>query len=311
MGSKEQSPLGDRSVAALSRALEDRISLSSGSSDPSPSTPPTPPTPVSDDQKVKTDDEKQDTKAALPKDPVTGRVLAEDPRPCLLCVEKGRKCTFIFADSEDDEQCAACRRQAAAASADDISAIRCVRLSKEDAAIIALDFDELRKTTKGPKAQERVDELQKEANYRRTHWESVVRDHEAERDHREKMIYVNGEPMSKRDVARMALPMPDSFTGKDSGVAGPAGPQTPPPLATRGWKDVLPVPGNRSLSREDADVEELFRARGKEVATGGAEKGEYEELEERDERIKYLQRIRKYQPREMHLSEAQTETANA
>ena len=296
MGVIENSPLGNRSVAALSQALEDKISRN-GSSASTPT-----PTKADDSQKIEVNDEKKDTAPVPPKDPVTGRVLAEDPRPCLPCMDKGRKCTFLFADSEDDEECAACRRQAAAAGADYASAGRCVRLSRSAAELLALDFEELRSTAAGAAAHDDLDELQQQAKFTQACWEAVVRDHEAERDLRE-TVYVNGEPITKRDAARMALPMPASFTGKDDSVVGPEGPRAPSLMATRGWRDVLPTQENRSLFREEADVLELVRARRKSVAAGRAACGS-EELEERDERIKYLQRIRRYQPREMHLSEA-------
>ena len=276
MEDSTQSPLGSRSVASLSQALEDKISRNKDQA-----------TVTAEDDSKKNESggkkKKKDAKPGPPKDLTTGRVLAPYGRPCLQCVDKGLKCTFLFAGSENDEQCAACRRQSAT------EFVRCVRQSIADAALLSIDIEELRAAAAASdpsqETDDHIDKLAADAAKARVRWNAVVRDHEAERDLHD-MVYVNGEPISRRDAARnFAMPKP---------------PPRPTGEPARGWRDVLPTPENRSFVREEADVEKILRSR-----EAGGSKGleEDKDLVEHYERIKYLQRLRRYQPRVVHLTE--------
>ena len=282
-------------MAELSQALEEKISLSSSQSSAARSAESESPKSDSGENKKEGGGEKENvgkkkvSKPGPPKDITTGRVLALNGRPCLQCADKGLKCTFLFAGTEQDAQCAACRRQSATRPA------RCVRMSKDDAALMTVDIDELRKeairlgikrTKNGIEgAGAHAMQLAENAAAARVRWNAVVRDHE---DELQDIVYVNGEPMSRRDAGR--------------NFALPKHPPRPDGENSAGWRDVLPTPENRSLAREEADVEDILRPRERSGAKG-PEVGE--DLAERDERIKFTQRVRRYQQRPAHLSEAQ------
>ena len=87
------------------------------------------------------------------------------------------------------------------------------------------------------------------------------------------------------------------------------------PWRTLGWRDYLPTTENRSLAGEEEDVKDQLRREDGSInaAIAAAVVMDWREHQEEedgkyDDRIKYLQRIRGYRPREIHLNEMLGET---
>ncbi len=274
---------------------------------------------------------------------MTGRMLSEYGRSCLRCADKGLRCTLLFAGSEGEVQCAACRRA---------GAVSCVRQALADVCLVRVNDDYERRRRLGqlwhqpqpdgdadgaagaagaaaePQPQPPQPPPPDPLEVRRAlaRWRALLEEH-----HARHTTYVNGEPVQRRDARHMALPSfaddgggddgrdrggQEREQGQGQGQVG-VGPRRGGSRGDMTWRDVLPTRDNRSLYREERDVRELLQRRRDGPGDGGGGGGgataagsrtrdeqEQEDAIELSERIRFLQRIRKYPPREMHLGEA-------
>ncbi|KAI3336425.1 hypothetical protein HD806DRAFT_542337 [Xylariaceae sp. AK1471] len=243
-----------------------------------------------------------------PRDYVTGRILSEQGRSCLRCIEKGLRCTLNFVGKETEPRCAACRRS---------KAKHCVRFQPLGGGGRGIPF-------KGPPWKNPNFVAHTEdgaaAGLSREELEDILREHYLER----KGCYVLGNYITEDDVHNYALP---PFNGVDVPLA-----DRPENYKTMDWKDVLPVMQNQSLRPRQAEGKggkDGREAQKKKLAvarnqllwpaspTDKEEAGEVERRnrllmvgngETRDEELSFLRTLRRYEPREQNLSDVLGET---
>ncbi|KAI0200406.1 hypothetical protein F4808DRAFT_470355 [Astrocystis sublimbata] len=159
-----------------------------------------------------------------PRDRVTGRILAQNGRSCLRCMDKNLRCTLNFVGQENKQQCAACRRS---------KDVRyCVRYEPPQDKELELLFNG--PPWKNPYFVAGTAESEKIGPIPPEELERLLHDF-----HDGKSVYVMGNYVPQRDVLKFALP---PFNGADLSPT-----HRPKKKAIVDHKDVLPDWRNRSL----------------------------------------------------------------
>ncbi|KAI5868116.1 hypothetical protein GGS23DRAFT_608677 [Durotheca rogersii] len=203
-----------------------------------------------------------------PRDPVTGRRLAEDGEKCVRCAGKGLRCTLSYVGAEGAARCGGCRRAGAP---------YCVRRQGRASRRVAFagppwkDPNYFAVVGDGEAAADEPD------GGRAAAVEAILRAHFLGPD---TYVHGGGEYRRAADLARLALPpLPPAPARKTRETRADA---------DAGWRRVLPIWQNTSLRA----------GRG-----GGAGEDGPEAEERQDDALKYLRTARKYWPRRAHLKE--------
>ncbi|KAK7743753.1 hypothetical protein SLS62_010445 [Diatrype stigma] len=316
-----QQPLGSRASGHHHPATTSASLAQQGSKEPENHSPPPPPSSSSSSPSALWTEDWESDRA---KDATTGRFLSKKARTCLRCLAHGLRCTLEFSGTETEPRCSACRRAGAGAG-------RCVRPALEDIGPEKTVREQRRLFKAGSGPTYRF-----QAEHATASWPAVVDEHYAGR-----LVYVNGMPLDPRDVNAMALPAFRDAADADVDAGAGAGADEENALAdsqlmpmpahirttpwrTVTWSDYLPVRENRSMVGEAGEDEGVVfqevrfqpgddtgedGEEGLDVAgENGGEDGGEDEIMCKDDRIKFLQRIRRYPPRAMHLNEMLGET---
>ncbi|KAI0419923.1 hypothetical protein F5X98DRAFT_372151 [Xylaria grammica] len=234
-----------------------------------------------------------------PRDYITGRIISDHGRTCLRCTEKGLRCTLNFVGKEAEPQCAACRRS---------KEQYCVRFQSLGGNNRVIPFNG--PPWKNPNFVAGSAEDSTAVRLPREQLENIL--HEF---YDGNSGYVLGNYVAKRDVRNYALP---PFNGVDLSPV-----DRPENYRNLDWKDILPDWKNQSLrprqkegemeNEREKEKKRLAMARDRSLLPIYIREG-VEELNKRniseiqtmsvvEEEIDFLRALRRYQPREQHLSD--------
>ncbi|OTB20471.1 hypothetical protein K445DRAFT_299542 [Daldinia sp. EC12] len=213
------------------------------------------------------------------RDPLTGRLLAQDVEPCLRCIEKGLTCTLKFIGTEKKAKCAACKRS---------NSDYCIRqrAPKKCLKFFGYPWNSPNYFTldEGPSSVE-MEEILKE------HFLGL------NRCALDEYSYISGS-------VQTALP---PFNGSDLPVA-----VRPKNYDSMTWEDILPAPGNKSIIRRiEEEQEEEEKGEAKYVRTPFTSMlttPRSPMFAAPVRAIRYLQESRRYPPRKIHVTEYLADT---
>ncbi|KAI1808004.1 hypothetical protein F4811DRAFT_504047 [Daldinia bambusicola] len=213
------------------------------------------------------------------RDPVTGRLLAQDVESCLRCIEKGLTCTLKFLGSEKEVKCAACKRSNSDYCIRQRPPHKCFRF-------FGYPWNSPNYFTLGE-------------GLTPAELEKILKEHFLGQNRRAlaEYSYISGS-------VPMALP---PFNGSDLPPA-----VRPKNFESRTWKDVLPAPGNKStLRRIEDEGKEYERGEAIYVRTPFTSKLTTPcspMFAAPAHAVKYLQEVRRYPARNIHVTEYLAET---
>ncbi|OTB06843.1 hypothetical protein M426DRAFT_99532 [Hypoxylon sp. CI-4A] len=215
-----------------------------------------------------------------PRDPITGRRLAEDGDSCLRCIEKGLICTLTFAGIAAVDKCAACERSGARYCFRQF--VPTSRIPFEGPPWKNPNYFSIGDTV-GP------DEM-----------EAILREH-----FEGKKSYLGGSLLSDADRGRMSLP---PFNGSNLPLE-----ERPENWRKINWTHVLPSWWNRSLHRRPGPPKEVRSQQNTDetkdaTITSQAQEEDQEDQEgdaagQEEDILGYFGALGKYEPRKQHLKE--------
>ncbi|KAI1467131.1 uncharacterized protein F4812DRAFT_465235 [Daldinia caldariorum] len=213
------------------------------------------------------------------RDPVTGRLLAQDVESCLRCIEKGLICTLKFLGFEEEVKCAACTRSNSDYCIRQRPPYKCFRF-------FGYPWNSPNYYTLGEVLSP-------------VELEEILQEHFIGQNRRAlaEYSYISGS-------VPMALP---PFNGRDLPAA-----KRPKNFESRTWKDVLPAPGNKSAFRRmEEESKEYERREAIYVRTPFTSKlaTPWSPMSAAPAHaIKYLQEVRRYPARNLHVTEYLADT---
>lgn len=149
--------------------------------------------------------QQQPTPEEPEKDIVTGRVLSDAGRSCLRCVDKGLRCTLLYAGQEGAVQCAACRRSGAHPCVRqvlaDVRQLERIRRRIEREMINRHNNNGSSKKSSEADDAYRVEDSSFDVGAALARWQAVLDEHYAEAT-----TYVGGVLVQAQEARAMALP---------------------------------------------------------------------------------------------------------